>query len=201
MILKFYKYLATAIMVSIAIPSNTAFSLPLEDNLNLKASMGLATGTVTQKDVGSVGLFAFPLNIGIWGHLATNHSLGLEGNLTFDLGNLQVAKYGLEAAYFYHLMGGSPNTVEGGGVVGIKKSNYNSLTLVIKTGYFIYSITNPSSSKQSISGSTIPFKPGIAYRFGNYEFEFLYNVLNMSVGGNDIQDSSLEFTFGYRITI
>ena len=60
MILKFYKYLATAILVASAIPSNTA----LEDNLNLKASMGLATGTV-QKDVGSVSLFAFPLNIGI----------------------------------------------------------------------------------------------------------------------------------------
>ena len=102
MIFKFYKHLAAVVLLANAIPSNTAFSLPLEDNLNLKASMGLATGTVTQKDVGSVSLFAFPLNIGIWSHLATNHSLGLEGNLTFDLGNLQVAKYGLEAAYFYH---------------------------------------------------------------------------------------------------
>lgn len=201
---KSLTYIASLLMLtSSLIGFSQGFSIPLpfETENNYKVSTGLTIGSLSQKDFATTTLFAIPFTLGIWNHPSQDHSIGLEGSALLDLGSSQIIKYGGDIAYHYHVLGGAQSFAEGGGIIGVKKSFDTNLSLVLKSGYYIYSISKPNSPTQTLQGSVIPIKPGFSFRYGNWESELLISALNLNVGAKAVTDSSIEINFGYRTSL
>ena len=134
--------------------------------------------------------------------MSQKHSFGIEASTALDIGSKQLLKYGGDLAYHYHVLGGAQKFSEGGGIIGVTKEEFDSnVSLVFKAGYYIYSLTNKEQNGQKISGSSIPLRPGISFRYGNWESELLVSAINISVGREELNDSSIEINFSYRTSL
>lgn len=176
----------------------TAQGIPAEELYNYRVAAGVAVGTATQSGSSAVKFFGIPVLAGIWIHPSVNYSAGLELRVTPDLANVQVAQTGIEGAFSYHLLGGSPSVVEGGGTIGINRIYDYSVSALLKTGLISYSLSNPVQLNQELSGDILSVKMGGTFRYTSYDLELLFTAISIPAGTVRIQESSFEAILGYR---
>jgi hypothetical protein len=173
--------------------------VPLAAQRNWYALTGAVAGRVVQPGSGDIIYGGLSLGFGLTQHPTAKFSTSFGGRLVIDAPNNQVSLRGADASIGYHLIGGSPGMMEGGGTVAIRKIHRYSLSLVGKFTYAVYSISDTEGvSPQKISGSIASLRAGPAWRVGSYESQLIATFWVIPASTERIQENAIELALIYH---
>lgn len=89
----------------------------------------------------------------------------LSPQILLDGTRKEVIRKGVDAGALWHLLGGARRLSQQTGLGGIESRSRYSLSLLIKTGFFAYTATDPTGKVAPIEGSVIETGGGLEMRY------------------------------------